>query len=106
MYVLKVKPKICAPHSSQTDKARNTKIGMEHLGPTLTPLQNLVTIGSRGPVHQNPQFMSISVFFFFFFFSAFFDRATAQTAEPIFMVDGSNDVFSRKEVPFGVHMIT
>ncbi len=37
MYVLKAKPKICAPHSSQTDEPRNTKIDMGHLGPTLTP---------------------------------------------------------------------
>jgi hypothetical protein len=44
--------------------------------------------------------------FILFFFSPFIDRATARTAEPILMVDGSNDVFSRKEVPFGGHMIT
>jgi hypothetical protein len=45
--------------------------------------------------------MSILVFFFF---TAFFDWATDQTAEPILMVDGSNDVFSHKEVPFGGHV--
>ena len=45
-------------------------------------------------------------FLFYFFFPGFFDRATAQTAEPILMVDGSNDVFSCKEVPFVGHVIT
>jgi hypothetical protein len=44
--------------------------------------------------------------FFFFLFSPFIDRATARTAEPILMVDGSNDVFSRIEIPFGGHIIT
>jgi amino acid permease len=73
----------------------------------------MVRIGSRGAELRNPHFMSILVFFFFiylfiylFFFSPFIDRATARTAEPILMVDGSNDVFSRKEVPFGGHVIT
>jgi hypothetical protein len=65
----------------------------------------MVRIGSRGAELRNPHFMSILVFFFFFLL-AFFDRATARTAEPILMVDGSNDVFSRKEVPFGGHVIT
>jgi hypothetical protein len=37
MYVLKAKPKICAPPSPQTDEPRITKIGTGHLGPTLTP---------------------------------------------------------------------
>ena len=41
---------------------------------------------------------------FVFFSIYFFDRATDRTAEPILMVDGSNDVFSRKEVPFGGHV--
>jgi hypothetical protein len=67
----------------------------------------MVRIGSRGPELRNPHFMSILVFFFFLSFSSLFiDRATARTAEPILMVDGSNDVFSRKKVPFGGHMIT
>jgi hypothetical protein len=72
------------------------------------PVQNLVTIGSQGPEHQNPRFMSISVFFFFifFFFSLFFDGATARTAEPILMVDGSKDVFSSEEVPLRGHIVT
>jgi hypothetical protein len=35
------------------------------------------------------------------FFSAIFDRATDRTAERKMLVDGSNDVFPRKEVPFG-----
>jgi hypothetical protein len=29
-----------------------------------------------------------------------FDEATGRTAEPILMVDSSNKVFSREEVPF------
>jgi hypothetical protein len=68
----------------------------------------MVRIGSRGPELRDPHFMSILVFFFFifFFFSDFFDRATAQTAQPMKMVDSSKDVFSRKEVPFGGHVIT
>ena len=37
MYVLKGKPKICTPHSSQTDEPRTTKIGMGHLCLNLTP---------------------------------------------------------------------
>ena len=36
-----------------------------------------------------------------FFFSGFFDTPTAQTTEPILMVDGSNGVFPPKEVPLG-----
>ena len=45
-------------------------------------------------------------FLFFSFFLNFIVQPTAQTTEPISMVDGSNDVFSRKEVPFGGHVIT
>ena len=37
MFVLKAKPKNCAPHSPQTDEPRNTKTGMGHLGPNMTP---------------------------------------------------------------------
>jgi hypothetical protein len=37
---------------------------------------------------------------FFLLFSGFFDR----TANPVVMVDDSNDVFSRKEEPSGGHM--
>ncbi len=39
------------------------------------------------------------------FFSPFISRAADQLAEPSFMVDGSNDVLSCKEVPFGGHVI-
>ena len=38
---------------------------------------------------------------FFFFFSGFFDKPTAKTTEPIFMVDSSKDVILLKEVPLG-----
>jgi hypothetical protein len=37
-----------------------------------------------------------------FLFSAFFHRATDKTAEPILMVDDSNDVFSHEGMPSGV----
>ena len=39
-------------------------------------------------------------FRFFLFFVCFVYGGAAQTAEPIFMVDGSNDVSSPKEGPF------
>jgi hypothetical protein len=109
MYVLKAKPKICAPHSSKTDEPRNTKIGMGHLGPNLTPCvkfgYNRFTGAGAAepPSHVDFGFFN---FYLFIYFSCFFDRATDRTSEPILMVDGSNDVFSRKAVPFGGHMIT
>ncbi len=40
-------------------------------------------------------------FLSFLFFSCFFDQATARTAERILMVNGSNDAFPPKDVPFG-----
>jgi hypothetical protein len=109
MYVLKAKPKICAPHSSKTDEPRNTKIGMEHLGPTLIPCAKIGYDHFTGARAPEPPFhvdFGFFLFFSFYFFSCFFDQATDRTAEPILMVDGSNDVFSRKEVPFGGHIIT
>jgi hypothetical protein len=110
MYVLKAKPKICTPHSSQTDEPRINKIGKGHPGLDLTPSANFgrLPIGSRGPELWKPEIMSISVCFFFLFsfFSYFFDKATARTAEAILMVDSSNDVFLRKEVPLRGRMIT
>jgi hypothetical protein len=41
----------------------------------------------------------MSILFSSFLLSAFSDRATDWTAEPNFMVDSSNDVISRKEMP-------
>jgi len=35
----------------------------------------------------------------------FFGTRPGRTAEPIFKLYGSNDVFPRKEVPFGVRMM-
>jgi hypothetical protein len=77
------------------------KSDMVHLGPNLTPSAEY-QIGSRGAELRNPRFMSNSISLFCF--QGFFDRATARTTEPTSMVDGSNDVFSRKEVPFGGHV--
>jgi hypothetical protein len=70
MYVLKAKPSICAPHSSETDEPRNTKNGMEHLSLTLTPCANFGYDRFSGagalkpPIHVD--------FGFFIFFSTLF----------------------------------
>ncbi len=105
MYVLKANPKICAPYSSKTDEPRNTKIDIKHLGPTLTPCAKFGYDRLTGAGAPKPR-IHVDFGFLLSFLSDVFDRATDRTAEPILMVDGSNDVFSRKKVPFGVHMIT
>ena len=104
MYVLKAKPKICTPHSSQTDDPRNTKFGTEHLGLDLTPSAKMFFVRFTGGRAVETRF-HVDFGLFPFFLSHYFDKATARTAGPILMVDGSNDVFSRKEVPFGGHVI-
>ena len=77
---------------------------MGHLGPNLTPSAKFGYDRFTEAGAPKPPFHV--AFDLFFFFSLFFDRATDRTAEPILMVDGSNDMFSRKEVPFGGHVIT
>ena len=81
---------------------------MGHLGPDLTPsAKNGSDRFSGAGATQPPFHFDFGFFLFsFFFFSCFIDRATAQTAEPMLLVDGLNDVFSRKKVPFGGHVIT
>jgi hypothetical protein len=100
--VSKAKLKICAPHSSQTDEARNTIIGVKHHSLNLTPAQNLIKIGGQGPELQNHQSMWILVFSFF---PISFVQATDQTAELIVMVDGINDMSARNLVPIGGNVI-
>jgi hypothetical protein len=69
MYVLKAKPKICAPHSSQTDKPRNTKIGVEHLGPTLTLCAKFGYDRFTGAGAPEPPFhVDFGIFIFILFF--------------------------------------
>ena len=65
---------------------------MEHLGPTLTPCAKFGYDLFTGAGAPKPPIHVDFDFFFFIFFSLFFDRATDRTAEPILMVDGSNDV--------------
>ncbi len=81
---------------------------MGHLGPNLTHRAKFGYDRFAGAGAPKPPFhVDFGFFIFYFiFFSDFFDRATAQTAEPISMVGGSNDVFSRKKVPLGSLMIT
>ena len=103
MYVSKGKPKISTPYIFQTNEPRITKIGLGHLGPRPDPIRK---IWFRS-VHRNRSYetpVSCRFYFFLFFNFLFFYRATDRTAEPILMVDGSNDVFSREEVPFGGHV--
>jgi len=62
-------------------------------------MQNLVT------THQGVSFPRIREIIahqrlFGFFFHGFFQRPTAQAAEPIFTQNTSNDVVPRKDVPF------
>ena len=102
MYVSKGKPKISTPYIFQIDEPRITKIGMDLHGLNLTPSAKFGCDRCTGGGATQPPFHAD--FGFFLFFSCFFDRATDRTAEPILMVDGSNDVFSRKEVPFGDHV--
>lgn len=71
---------------------------------TWPPLWDFVVIGWRRPEHWSSKVMSIFVFVLFCFFSCFFDRATGRTAEPILIVDSSNDVFLLREVPFGIYV--
>ncbi len=84
---------------------------MGHLGSTLTPCAEFDDDQFSGagapkpPIHVDFGFF-LFIFLFFFIFSLFFDRATDRTAEPILMVDGSNDVFSPEEVPFEGHIVT
>jgi hypothetical protein len=98
MYVLKAKPKICTPHSSQTDEPRIIKLDMEHLGPYLTPSAKFGSDRLAGARAVETRF-HVDFGLFPFSLSHYFDKATARTAGPILMVDGSNDVCSRK----GVH---
>ena len=73
MYVLKAKPKICAPHSSQTDEPRNTKIDMGHLGPTLTRCANFGYDRFTGAGAPEPPFhVDFGFFYFFLYFKTIF----------------------------------
>lgn len=74
---------------------------MSDLCPYLTPSAKFGYNRFIGARALKPQSY---VDFSFFSFPYFFDQPTAQTTEPILMVDSSNDVFSRKEVPFRGHV--
>jgi hypothetical protein len=85
MYVLKAKPKICAPHSSQTDEPRNTKTDMGHLGLNMTPSANYGLDRFTGAGATQPPFHVDFGFFLFSFIlfhycPPFIDQATARTA--------------------------
>ena len=99
MYVLKGKTKICTPLSSQTDEPGNTKNGTDILCPYVTPSAKFGDGRVPGAGALQPPFHVD--FGFFSFFSGFFDKPTAKTTEPIFMVDSSKDVILLKEVPLG-----
>ena len=109
MFVLKGKPKICTPHSSGTGEPRTTKFGIGYLCPDLTPSAKFCYDWFTGAGALKTQsYVDFGFFLFFLFFILFFSHflatSTAQTAEPILMVNSSNDVFSRKEVPFVGHV--
>ncbi len=74
---------------------------MEHLIPDQTPSAKFGYGWRRGAELPKPR--CYEDFGFIPFISAFFDRAIDRTAEPKFMADGSNDVFSRKEVLYASH---
>jgi hypothetical protein len=57
---------------------------------------NLIQIGRAGAELRNPGFMQ----------NWFFSLLPLTEPKPILMIDGSNDAFSRTEVPSGGHMIT
>jgi hypothetical protein len=79
MYVLKAKPWVCAPRSSQAGQPRTTKIGMTNLGryPTFSADFSYGwftgAVATVRPIHVE--------FVYFISFSAFFDRATNRTAD-------------------------
>ena len=60
----------------------------------------LVKIGQRGFSRHIREMYTLSGVFSYFFFG-FFNKGTAQTAEPIFTRNTSKDVFLRKVGPFG-----
>ncbi len=83
MYVLKAKPKTCAPPSPQTDQPRHTKSGMKHLSSTLIFFAKFgynwfTDAGApEPPIHVDfGLFLLFSFLILFYFFSSFFDRAT------------------------------
>ena len=85
------------PHSSKTNGPISTKIGKGWLRRDMTRYAKFGLGRSRGVGAVGAQSACDSRFFSFF---CFFDTRTAQTAEPIFMVNSSNDVFSPKVRPF------
>ena len=66
-------------------------------------MQNLVSIGEVGASPQIGEILHFVTFLFDCPVLSFFFSGTrpGRTAEPIFTLYGSNDVFPRKEVPFG-----
>ena len=97
-----VQPWLMAPPAGTLSNARLKKCLLMRMPPVPSHfhLQNLITIpqgvsfpGMREIAHQNVYSAS-------FFYSGFFLRATAETPEPIFTRNTSNDAVPRKDVPF------
>ena len=70
---------------------------------TSTGVQKLVEIRASGALKQIGEILTI---FRFSFIPLFLSNApTGQTAHHIFMLNGSNDADSRKDVPFWLQLI-
>ena len=82
MYVLKAKPKTCAPLSSKTDEPRNTKTGMAHLGPNLTPSARYGSGRFTEAGAKQPPF-HVDFGFFIFYFYFFLFSLTGLQPEPL-----------------------
>jgi hypothetical protein len=71
---------------------------VDYVGDMMKPYQNGVD-RIQGGVYTDMQHITKSLRFFPFLFP--FNERTAQTAGAILMINGSNDVVWRKDVPFG-----
>jgi hypothetical protein len=87
------------------DEPGTTEIGMAHLDLNLTPSAKKWLQSIRGSLSAGTPILC-QLRFFLPLSSAFYDRVTDRTAEPISMVKGTNDVNSCEEVPFEGHVIT
>ena len=95
-------PKQVPPIFSKPCDLDPQKLAQVIMGPIGPHKPKMVWIICRVPKIWGPKVSTKLVFFSFF--SAFFffrEQRTAQTGWPIFTVNSSNNVFWRKDVPFG-----
>ena len=90
---------MATPYSSETPEPTLTKFGMDYLGPDMGWFSKVDNDRTKGVGAVGVQ--SACEFRFFF---CFFDRAAAETAEPILMVDSSNDAVPPKVIAFLGHV--